>query len=354
MRTEDFAYILPDELIAQHPAEPRDSSRLLVLHRASAQVEHRVFSDIVDYLNPGDLLVVNETRVLPARILGARAGTGGAVELLLLRERESARLSPFEAEWECLVKPGRKAKIGSRMEFRDDGDLVLTADVVEVGAEGIRTVRLRSERNQQVIDVIHAIGEVPLPPYITEKVADPERYQTVYATDEHSAAAPTAGLHFTAELLDRIRDRGIEVATVRLDVGLDTFRPVADEDPRDHHIHTEYYQVPEATVTAVERAKAQGGRVVAVGTTATRALESAAVAGGGTLVAAAGPTSLYILPGFEFRVVDALLTNFHVPRSTLLMMISAFAGRDFVLSAYQTAVAERYRFFSFGDAMLIV
>lgn len=354
VRTDDFSYELPEELIAQTPAEPRDSSRLMVLHRASRSIEHRSFRDILDYLNEGDLLVVNETRVLPARLKGQRAGSGGAVELLLLREHTVDGLSPFEAEWDCLVRPGKKAKVGASVEFRIGGSLVMTARVLDTGSDGVRRVYLRAEGAESVTDVIHAIGQVPLPPYITHEVDDPERYQTVYATDEHSAAAPTAGLHFTPELLAKIQQKGVEIARVRLDVGLDTFRPVSDDDPRNHHIHTEFYQVPADTVEAVGRTRARGGRVVAVGSTATRALESAAAAGGGALVPAAGPTSLYILPGYEFKVVDAMLTNFHVPRSTLLMMISALAGREFVLDSYREAVDKRYRFFSFGDAMLIL
>lgn len=343
MLTDDFNYPLPDELIAQTPAIPRDSCRLLVVDRATDERQHLRFSDVLDFINTGDVLVVNETRVLPARLHGKRAGTGGEVEVLILKE-----VSPNT--WDCLVKPGRKARLGEVIEFQD----VLTGTVTAMKDDGIREIEFESAKPMSVLDAFHKIGEMPLPPYITEKIDDPELYQTVFSCDEHSAAAPTAGLHFTQELLDQARAKGIEIAKVRLDVGLDTFRPVSEDDPRDHHIHTEYYEVPQATVDCIEKARARGNRIVAVGTTATRALESAYKVGGGTLVAASGPTSLYILPGYSFGVVDALITNFHVPRSTLMMMVSAFASREQIMSVYAEAIEEHYRFLSFGDAVFIL
>ncbi|MDO8964871.1 MAG: tRNA preQ1(34) S-adenosylmethionine ribosyltransferase-isomerase QueA [Coriobacteriia bacterium] len=344
MRTGDFDYDLPTGLIAQEPADPRDSCRLLVLDRASGQLDHRAFTDIVEYPKRGDLLVVNETRVLPARIKGVKQGTGAVVEVLLLRERGGDT-------WECLVKPGRRLQAGTKILF---GDGELTGLVVGVIEEsGARLVQFTA-RGERFIDIVHRIGEVPLPPYITKPLADPEEYQTVFGTDERSAAAPTAGLHFTQELLDRLVQGGVHLARVELDVGLDTFRPVSEDDPKLHHIHTEHFRVPSWTADAVNSCRARGGRVFAVGTTTVRALESAYDEASGTVVAAEGATDLFILPGFKFGAVDALITNFHVPRSTLMMMVSAFAGRELVMGAYETAVAERYRFLSFGDAMLIL
>lgn len=344
MRTDDYDYDLPSGMIAQHPAHPRDACRLLVLDRASGQIDHRAFPDIVEYLRAGDVLVVNETRVLPARLHGAKDETGGAVEVLLLRRA-------YEDTWECLVKPGRRLKPGARVVF-GDGDLTgLIVDVIEESGARLIQFRVRSGR---FLDAVHRLGEVPLPPYITEPLDDPADYQTVYATSEHSVAAPTAGLHFTPELLATVQHAGVHLATVELDVGLDTFRPVAEEDPRDHVIHTEHFRVPERTADAVNDARARGGRIVAVGTTATRALESALNETTGLVEPAEGLTDLFILPGFSFGVVDMLITNFHMPRSTLLMMVSAFAGRDLVMNAYGAARAEGYRFLSFGDAMLIV
>lgn len=354
LRTDDFDYSLPDELIAQHPMLPRDACRLMVVHRDGGQIEHRAFVDIIEYLNPGDLLVVNETRVLPARLLGRRAQTGGAVEILLLKELECAS-DGATSTWECLAKPGRSARPGHRMEFGPEGEQPeLTCEIVSFEDDGVRKVIFTARPGDTVKAAIHRVGQMPLPPYITEPVDDPELYQTVYSHDEHSAAAPTAGLHFTRELLAAIGAKGVQTATVRLDVGLDTFRPVAEDDPANHHIHTEYYQVPQETVDAIAECRARGGRVVAVGTTATRALESAYRAGGGKLVAVGEPTSLFILPGYEFGVVDALITNFHVPRSTLMMLVSAFASRELIMAAYAEAVEQRYRMLSFGDAMLIV
>jgi len=344
VRTDDFDYDLPTGLIAQHPAEPRDSCRLLVLERASGMVEHCTFRDLPKYLRPGDVLVVNETRVLPARLLGAKDETGGAVEMLLLRPR-------YEDTWECLVKPGRRLKPGAHVVF---GDGLLTALVVDVLEEsGGRLVRFTT-REGRFMDAVHALGEVPLPPYITARLDDPELYQTVFAAEEHSVAAPTAGLHFTEEMLDDIQRAGVHLAKVELDVGLDTFRPVSVDDPADHHIHTEHYRVPTYTAEAVNAARARGSRVIAIGTTSVRALESAYNERSGQVEAAEGLTDLFILPGFSFGTVDAMVTNFHVPRSTLMMMVSAFAGREQVMTAYRTAMAEKYRFLSFGDAMLIV
>lgn len=344
MRTDDFDYDLPSGLIAQSPAEPRDSCRLLVLDRRTGAIEHRAFADIIDYLDRGDLLVVNETRVLPARLRGTKEEGGGAVEVLLLRERGAD-------SWECLVRPGRRLRPGTRVTF---GDGEVTGLIVGVDEEsGARLVQF-SVAHGRFIDAIHRLGEMPLPPYITRPLTDPELYQTVYGTDEHSAAAPTAGLHFTTGLLDRITDKGVHVARVELDVGIDTFRPVTEDDPTRHHIHTERFRVPTWTVDAVRECHERGGRVVAIGTTSVRALESAVDQETGEIRAMDAATSLFILPGYEYRAVDAMVTNFHVPRSTLLMMVSAFASRDAIMRAYATAVRERYRFLSFGDAMLIL
>ena len=346
MLTDDFDYDLPTGMIAQEPAQPRDSCRLFVLDRSSGQVDHRRFSDLPDYLRKGDLLVVNETRVLPARLLGEKAETGGAVEVLLLRER-------YENAWECLVKPGRRLRAGAKIVFAGGamtGLIVEQAD--EAGGRLIQFTLGPGERS--FLDVVHCIGEMPLPPYITRKVADPEQYQTVFARDERSAAAPTAGLHFTPELLDRIRDAGVGIETVELDVGIDTFRPVSEDDPMQHRIHREHLRVSPYTAEAVNETREHGGRIFAVGTTTTRALESSWDEDLGEVAAVQGATSLYILPGYWFNVVDALVTNFHVPRSTLLMMVSAFAGRGPTLAAYEQAKEEGYRFLSFGDAMLIL
>ncbi len=344
MRTDDYGYDLPSGLIAQHPAEPRDSCRLLVVDRGSGQTDHRVFSDLGDYLRPGDLLVVNDTRVLPARLRGAKVETGGAAEVLLLRERHTDA-------WECLVKPGRRIRPGAKLTF---GDGLLTGLVVDVLDEsGTRLVQFHTARGS-FLDAVHALGEVPLPPYVTADLEDPELYQTVFATEERSAAAPTAGLHFTSEMLGRLEASGARVAKVELDIGLDTFRPISEDDPREHRIHSEHYRVPEWTASDVNATRERGHRVVAVGTTAVRALESAWDEESAQVVAREGSTGLYIMPGHRFRAVDVLLTNFHVPRSTLLLLVSAFAGRELVLRAYRTAIEERYRFLSFGDAMLIL
>ena len=386
MRTEDFDYPLPDELIAQAPAEPRDSCRLLVLNRADGSVEHRRFTDVLDYLDPGDLLVANKTRVMPARLMGHKRGTGGVAETLLLKRRED--VDALGHVWECLVKPGKRLKQGAVVEYREGGahaplsaPVVLTAEIIDYLDEnrGGRLVRFEPAQGLGLDEAIHKAGHVPLPPYITRYEGDPEKYQTVYAMhEEHSAAAPTAGLHFTPELIRRIEDAGIGWATVELEVGIDTFRLVEEDDPTQHVMHTERYHGSQDVVDAVHATKAAGHRVIAVGTTAVRSLESAfdpeapaanpplvarrfeqaadsvAVLGRGDIVARANaPTNLNLMPGSTYHVVDALITNFHVPRSTLVMLVSALATREQILAAYQHAVDERYRFFSFGDAMLI-
>jgi S-adenosylmethionine:tRNA ribosyltransferase-isomerase len=341
--TDDFDYDLPTGLIAQSPAEPRDNCRLLVLDRSTGAVSHESFAAITGHLHRGDLLVVNETRVLPARLRGVKEEGGGAVEVLLLKDRGGD-------SWECLVRPGRRLRTGARVVF---GGGALTASVVGVAEDsGVRIVQFHTGR-ERFTDLLHRLGEVPLPPYITRPLSDPELYQTVFSTDERSAAAPTAGLHFTNELLDRIVEAGTHLARVELDVGLDTFRPVAEEKAEDHHIHTEHFRVPGYTADAIAECREHGGRVIAVGTTTVRALETAFDEEQGAVVATEGSSSLFILPGYTFRVIDAMVTNFHVPRSTLMMMVSAFAGRDAIMRAYAIAVVERYRFLSFGDAMLI-
>ncbi|MBN2404595.1 MAG: tRNA preQ1(34) S-adenosylmethionine ribosyltransferase-isomerase QueA [Coriobacteriia bacterium] len=344
MRTDDFDYDLPSGLIAQQPMEPRDACRLMVVERASGQIDHRGFRDLVDYLRAGDVLVVNETRVLPARLLGAKDETGGAVEVFLLRRR-------YEDTWECLVKPGRRLKPGARIVF---GEGELTALVVDILPEsGGRLVQFHVAKGT-VMDAVHRLGKMPLPPYITRQLDQPELYQTVYSAEEHSVAAPTAGLHFTAELLEEVQRMGVHLAKVELDVGLDTFRPVSEDDPEDHQMHTEHFRVPSWAAETVNAAKERGDRVIAVGTTTVRALESAFNEQTKMVEATEGQTDLFILPGFSFGAVDAVVTNYHMPRSTLLMMMSAFAGRDLIMRAYDTALAEKYRFLSFGDAMLIL
>ena len=364
MRTDDFDYALPDELIAQEPAAERDRCRLLVMDRATGAVEDRVFRDIVDYLRPGDLLVANETRVMPARLLGAKRGTGGAAEVFLLRECAGPEPRTNRvAFWEVLVRPGKRLKpgAGAVVDFTDGaGNVVLSAEIIDWarnGQRGERVARLATPL-PSLDEALHAVGHTPLPPYIKDYAGDEELYQTVYSRRESSAAAPTAGLHFTPQLIERLREQGVGWATVELEVGLDTFRIVDEEDPADHVIHTEFYTVPQATVDAVNAAHAAGGRVIAVGTTSVRSLESAwdpaANGGKGALVPRnREATSLYILPGYRFHVVDALITNFHVPRSTLMMLVSAFSTRESVMAAYEHAVAERYRLLSFGDAMFL-
>ncbi len=369
MRTDDFDYDLPRELIAQEPAEPRDSCRMLVLHRDTGELEFKTFRDIVDYLEPGDLLVANQTRVMPARLVGHKPGTGGVAECLLTNRRED--VDPLGGAWECLVRPGKRLKPGSRIEFRAGGLLApLTAPVVltaEVGEHlpqrGLRLVRFTAAEGLTLDEAMHKAGHVPLPPYITEYEGDPEKYQTVYAMhDEHSAAAPTAGLHFTPELIEACKAKGVGWATVELEVGIDTFRIVEEDDPTQHEMHTERYHVPQDVVDAVHAAKAAGRRVVAVGTTSVRSLESAwdpgAVAADGSrgdiVVREDATTNLFLMPGSTFHVVDAMVTNFHVPRSTLMMLVSAFATREQIMAAYRAAIDERFRMLSFGDAMLIL
>lgn len=346
MLTDEFDYGLPTGLIAQSPAEPRDSCRLMVLERTSGRLSHYRFDELPSLLRYGDLLVVNETRVLPARLSGVKDETGGRVEVLLLRER-------YEDTWECLVKPGRRLKPGAKVVFGDGLMTGLILDIIDEG--GGRLVKFRvADTHRSFLDVVHAIGAVPLPPYIVRPLDDPERYQTVFGRDERSAAAPTAGLHFTPELLDQCVRAGVRVERVELDVGIDTFRPVSEEDPAQHKIHSEHFRVPKAAADAVNEARRQGGRIVAVGTTSVRALESSYDDEAREVVPSEGSTSLFILPGYRFEVTDAVITNFHVPRSTLLMMISAFAGRERVLAAYACAIEKKYRFLSFGDAMMII
>ncbi|HCA04514.1 MAG TPA: tRNA preQ1(34) S-adenosylmethionine ribosyltransferase-isomerase QueA [Ruminococcaceae bacterium] len=341
MKTSDFYYDLPKELIAQTPVEPRDHSRLLVLNRKNGSVEHKHFYDIIDYLNEGDLIVANDSRVLPARIYGIKDETGARVEFLLLKQISGNR-------WETLCKPGRKAKAGARFSF---GDGILTAEVAEVKDDGNRIVDFDSDEN--FFAALDKIGQMPLPPYITEELKDRERYQTVYSHELGSAAAPTAGLHFTEELMDKIRSRGVKIAYVTLHVGLGTFRPVKVDDVTKHKMHSEHYEIPEETARLINETKANGKRVIAIGTTSCRTLESVA-ARYGEIKPCEGFTDIFIYPGFDFKVLDGLVTNFHLPESTLIMLVSAFAGYDSVMNAYQIAVKEKYRFFSFGDAMIIL
>lgn len=340
MKTSDFYYDLPKELIAQTPVEPRDSSRLLVLGRKSGEIEHRHFYDIIDYLNEGDLLVVNDSRVLPARIFGIKDETGARVEFLLLKQISGNR-------WETLCKPGKKARVGAKFTF---GDGLLRATVADVKDDGNRVVDFDCDEN--FFATLDKIGQMPLPPYITEELKNKERYQTVYSHELGSAAAPTAGLHFTNELLDRIRAKGVNIANVTLHVGLGTFRPVKVDDVTNHKMHSEHYEVPEETARLIKQTKENGGRVISVGTTSCRTLESVATQYG-EVIACDGFTDIFIYPGYEFKVLDGLITNFHLPESTLIMLVSAFAGFDNVMNAYKVAVDEKYRFFSFGDAMFI-
>lgn len=340
MKTSDFYYDLPKELIAQTPVEPRDSSRLLILGRNNGEIEHKHFYDIIEYLHEGDLLVVNDSRVLPARIFGIKEETGARVEFLLLKQISGNK-------WETLCKPGKKAKEGTKFTF---GDGLLKATVVEVKDDGNRVVNFECDEN--FFAALDKIGQMPLPPYITEELKDKERYQTVYSHELGSAAAPTAGLHFTKELMDRIREKGINIANVTLHVGLGTFRPVKVDDVTNHKMHSEHYEVPEETAKLIKQTKENGGRVIAVGTTSCRTLESVATQYG-EIIACDGFTDIFIYPGYKFKVLDGLITNFHLPESTLIMLVSAFAGFDNVMNAYKNAVDEKYRFFSFGDAMFI-
>ena len=358
MKTSDFDYDLPEELIAQEPAAERDGCRLLVMDRVTGALEDRVFRDIAEYLRPGDLLVANETRVMPARLLGAKRGTGGAAEVYLLRP-QGTPLDNKSALWEVLVRPGKRLKpgTGAIVDFTDAaGQVALSAEIVDWIADaqkGERLARLITPL-PSLDEALHAVGHTPLPPYIKDYAGDEELYQTVYSRRESSAAAPTAGLHFTPELIERLRKQGVGWETVELEVGLDTFRIVDEDDPEKHVIHTERYSVPARTVDAIAATRERGGRVVAVGTTSVRSLESAWDAEAGAVTPREREaTSLYLLPGSEFHVVDALVTNFHVPRSTLMMLVSAFSSRENIMTAYRHAIAERYRLLSFGDAMLI-
>jgi len=335
MKISDFDYNLPEASIAQTPAEPRDSSRLLVLHRDTGELEHRIFRDVSDYLRAGDLLVLNQTRVIPARIY-ARKETGGRVELLLLRRRD-------ELTWEALVG-GKGLRVGKMVKV-EDGPEVVVKEILD-GSE--RVIRF----SEPIEPYFSKVGNVPLPPYIHEKLDDPERYQTVYAREPGSAAAPTAGLHFTPRLLEELQVKGVKIAYVTLHVGLDTFAPVTEEDPQEHKMHSEWCELSQETADLINQTKQSGGRVIAVGTTSVRTLESAAGQDG--ILSCCGSTSLFILPGYQFKVVDVLITNFHLPKSTLLMLVSAFAGREKILETYQTAIQEGYRFYSFGDVMLIL
>lgn len=340
MKTSDFYYDLPSELIAQEPLQDRSSSRLLVLHRKTGEIEHKIFKNITEYLNPGDCLVINDTKVLPARLIGARKNTGARVEILLLVRKDIDK-------WEVLTYPGKKAKPGDRITF---GDGRLEAEILEVIEDGNRIVQFHYEGVFETI--LDELGEMPLPPYITHKLEDKNRYQTVYAVHEGSAAAPTAGLHFTPELLEEIKNKGVEIAHVTLHVGLGTFRPVKVEDVTNHEMHSEYYVVEQAEADKINHARRNGGRIVSVGTTSTRTLESVADENG-VVHAQSGWTKIFIYPGYKFKAVDCLITNFHLPESTLIMLVSALGGKETILNAYKVAVDEKYRFFSFGDAMLI-
>ncbi len=337
---KDYYFDLPQRLIAQDPLEDRSSSKLLRLDKSTGEVSHHVFKDIVEYLNLGDCLVLNNTKVIPARLLGEREGTGAHVEVLLLKRREADT-------WECLVKPGKKCRPGTRLVF---GEGLLNAEVLETVEEGNRLIRFEYEGIFE--EVLDRLGEMPLPPYITHKLQDKNRYQTVYAKYEGSAAAPTAGLHFTQELLAEIQKKGVKVAFVTLHVGLGTFRPVKEENVLEHHMHSEYYEVSKEAAELINSTKQSGGRVICVGTTSCRTIESAADENGVVQVGGKD-TEIFIYPGYQFKVLDALITNFHLPESTLLMLVSALAGRENVLAAYEEAVAREYRFFSFGDAMII-
>lgn len=340
MKTSDFYYDLPEELIAQDPLPDRSSSRLMHLDKQTGKIIHTNFRHVLDYLNPGDCLVINDTRVIPARLYGSKVGTNAGIEILLLKRKENNI-------WETLVKPGKKAKPGTKISF---GDGLLIGEVLDVVEEGNRLIQFSYEGIFE--EILDQLGEMPLPPYITHKLQDKERYQTVYAKHEGSAAAPTAGLHFTKELLEQIEEKGVKIAHVTLHVGLGTFRPVKVDDVEKHHMHSEFYVVEEDQAAIINEAKRTGHRVIAVGTTSCRTLESAADENG-MLQAKSGWTEIFIYPGYEFKIIDALITNFHLPESTLLMLVSALAGKEHILKAYEEAVKERYRFFSFGDAMMI-
>ena len=340
MKTSDFYFDLPEELIAQVPILDRSSSKLMVLDKETGEISHKIFKDIIDYLNPGDCLVLNNTRVIPARLIGSKEGTGGKIEFLLLKRNE-------DDTWETLVKPGKRAKIGTRFSF---GEGKLIAEVVGMGDDGARIVKFEYEGIFE--EVLDELGNMPLPPYITERLEERERYQTVYSKHNGSAAAPTAGLHFTDELLEKIKEKGVDLAFVTLHVGLGTFRPVKVDDVLEHDMHSEYYMVTQEAADKINRAKENGHRVITVGTTSTRTIESVADENG-RMKEASGWTKIFIYPGYKFNVVDNLITNFHLPESTLIMLVSALAGKENVLNAYKCAVENKYRFFSFGDAMFI-
>lgn len=340
MNVKDFDYYLPEELIAQDPLEDRSSSRLMILDKKTGEIRHSIFKNIIEELNPGDCLVINNTKVIPARLYGAKVGTDAKIEVLLLKRKENNI-------WEVLVKPGKKAKIGTKISF---GEGKLIGTVVDIVEEGNRLIQFSYEGIFE--EVLDELGQMPLPPYITHQLKDKNRYQTVYAKYDGSAAAPTAGLHFTKELLKEIQAKGVTVASVTLHVGLGTFRPVKVENVLEHHMHSEFFMIEESEAKKINDAKASGGRIISVGTTSCRTLESAADENG-KLKATSGWTDIFIYPGYSFKIIDALITNFHLPQSTLVMLVSALAGREHILAAYEEAVKERYRFFSFGDAMLI-
>ena len=340
MKTSDFYYDLPEELIAQDPLTDRSGSRLMLLDKETGDIRHKIFKDIIDELNPEDCLVINDTKVIPARLHGVKEDTGAHIEVLLLKRKS-------DSVWETLVKPGKKARPGARISF---GDGLLVGEVMEVVDEGNRLIQFHYEGIFE--EILDQLGEMPLPPYITHKLKDKNRYQTVYAKNEGSAAAPTAGLHFTKELLEQVKEKGVNIAHVTLHVGLGTFRPVKVDDVEAHHMHSEFYMIEPEAAEKINRAKAQGGRVICVGTTSCRTIESAADEKG-QIHACSGWTDIFIYPGYQFKVLDCLITNFHLPESTLIMLVSALAGKEHVLAAYEEAVREKYRFFSFGDAMFI-
>lgn len=340
MKVTDFDFYLPEELIAQHPMEKRDEARLMVMDKENGEIEHKVFRDIIDYLEPGDCLVLNDTRVLPARLIGSKEGTGGKIEFLLLKRIDNDT-------WETLVKPGKRAQIGSRFVF---GEVELKAEVIGLGEEGSRIVKFEYEGMfEQVLD---KLGQMPLPPYITEKLEDKEMYQTVYSREQGSAAAPTAGLHFTKELLEKIKEKGVNIAFLTLHVGLGTFRPVKVENIEEHNMHSEYYCMTKETADIINKTKESGKNVIAVGTTSCRTLETIGDENG-KVREQSGWTNIFIFPGYKYKVVNKLITNFHLPQSTLIMLVSALAGKENVMNAYETAVNEKYKFFSFGDAMFV-
>lgn len=341
MDVKDFDYVLPEELIAQDPLEDRSSSRLMVLDKNTGEVSHHIFKEIIDYLNPGDCLVLNNTKVIPARLFGVKEGTLAKIEILLLKRKP-------DDIWETLVKPGKKAKPGTKIIF---GDGLLVGEIIDIVDDGNRLIKFSYDGIFE--EILDKLGQMPLPPYITHQLKDKNRYQTVYAKYDGSAAAPTAGLHFTKELLSAVKEKGVDIAEVTLHVGLGTFRPVKVDNVLDHHMHSEFYMVSKDAADKINNAKKNGGRIISVGTTSTRTLESAADENG-MLHECSGWTQIFIYPGYRFKVIDCLITNFHLPQSTLVMLVSALAGRENILAAYQKAVEEKYRFFSFGDAMLII